>query len=67
MTDRDSQLDEIERLALEKRYWFDAIQGMVVKQVLFQPGGLYYEMRRENEQLKTFIENNEQYLPYKFQ
>ena len=47
MTDKDSQLDEIEQLAVS----VDAGERTAIDLKLFQPGGVYYEMRRENQKL----------------
>ena len=45
MTDKDSQLDEIERTAALGSAFF------IPDIFMFRPGGVYYEMRRENEKL----------------
>ena len=57
MTDKDSQLNEIEQLALADdpsnlRGISDDPEPMIILPAEdFCPGGLYYEMRRENERL----------------
>ena len=68
MTDKESQLDEIERIALEAEPYIDNedqalhIRADKIKQLwealdsaLFCPDGLYYKMRRENERLKKEV------------
>lgn len=47
----DSQLDEIERVASKFGH-----HPFVLQAELFVPGGLYYEMRRENERLRKEVE-----------
>lgn len=49
MTDKDSQLDEIERISTEMKPYV-SLQSLweVLDASMFRGGGLYYEMRREN-------------------
>lgn len=51
MTDKESQLDEIEGWAADTK-WSQPGTGsenVILEKVLFKPGGLYYEMRRDLE------------------
>lgn len=60
MTDKDSQLDEIERLAnnlqddVGSEQWLNGAAEFKRKLGInmFAPGGLYYEMRRELEMVQ---------------
>lgn len=55
MTDKDSQLDEIEETAKQWAEYHPCVKFHPHPN-LFLTGGLYYEMRRENVRLKELLE-----------
>ena len=56
MTDKDSQFDETEWIASEALKRKEKL--MPIDAEWFQPGGLYYEMRRERDKLKLLAPDN---------